>query len=77
MLILDKQKAVEHMVALMATGAISAIPEELTAHSRGRTHQKVARYERRPAAAEDAPARRRSATRTRASMHPANGIAPV
>ena len=55
MLILDKQKAVERMVALM-TGEPDSAPafglEEAPAmHSHARTYQRIASYERRAAAA--------------------------
>jgi hypothetical protein len=77
MLILDKQKAVEHMVALMAHSAGAAAPEERPAHSRARRRQKVAQFERLGSAIEDAPAPRRSRARTRASLHPAGGGTPA
>jgi hypothetical protein len=77
MLILDKQKAVEHMVALAARYDGVPIPEERAPRQRGRSYQKVARYERRPPTTEDAPVGRRSRTRAGVSLHPANGITPV
>ena len=55
MLILDKQKAVEQMVALTAKAeAVGA--EEGPAAARVRTHRKVATYERRRAAMNSAAA---------------------
>ena len=54
MLILDKQKAVERMVAL-TTGSTEAEPEQPPVRARGRGYQRVATYERRPAATVPAP----------------------
>ncbi len=54
MLILDKQKAVERMVALSsgedAAGADQADDEPAAVHARARTYQRIATYERRAAA---------------------------
>lgn len=46
MLILDKQKAVERVVAL-TSGAAEAVVEPPAASSHTRTYQRVATYERR------------------------------
>lgn len=74
MLILDKQKAVEHMVALAAGGPV-AEPEPRPVPGRARTYQRVARYERRPVATDAEPTtRRRHAIRIRPQT---GGIAPA
>lgn len=74
MLILDKQKAVEHMVALAAGGPV-AEPEPRPAQMRARTYQRVARYERRAVVTDAAPAmRRKPAFRPRPQS---GGIAPA
>ena len=72
MLILDKQKAVEHMVALAARGP-ALNPEAAPAASRGRAYTKVATYERHVAAAgaEPLPQRRRPAPVTPQQPAPA------
>ncbi len=73
MLILDKQRAVDRIVAL--TGGLAAVASEEAApkRSRGRGRQRIATYERRApgasgepdiaAAAPPPPARRRTRTR--------------
>lgn len=58
MLILDKQKAVEHMVALTAGEGIVAQPEGRMTRPKGRTYHRVAQYERRIAAEGSPPPRR-------------------
>ena len=66
MLILDKQKAVQHMVALTA-GEEEAEGEEAHLAATGRHRQRIATFERRAATAtRDAPhpARRSSAARS-------------
>lgn len=74
MLILDKQKAVEHMVALAAGGPV-AEPEPRPAPGRARTYQRVARYERRPVVTDAVPTlRRKPAFRVRPQT---GGIAPA
>jgi hypothetical protein len=75
MLILDKQKAVEHLVALTAGDAVTTHPEERLGRLRARTYQRVARYERKPAAAGGLPPRR-SPFRFRRRLVPIEG-APV
>ena len=49
MLILDKQKAIERVVAL-AAGLVDANPEARPARPHARTYHRVATYERRPQA---------------------------
>lgn len=75
MLILDKQRAVERMLAL-AEGPPAVHPEGMPEANRGRTHMRVAAYERR-ASIEATPARRaeRGATRGAGLLQPA-GRAP-
>ena len=54
MLILDKHKAVERMLALAwaaPTGAQATAPEALPASPRSRPYRRIAVYERRPARA--------------------------
>lgn len=58
MLILDKHKAVDHMVALTAGDAIAAQPEERIGRPRARSYHRVARYERKAAADGGLPPRR-------------------
>jgi len=67
MLILDKQKAVERMVAL-TTGGAAAEPEQSAVRVRGRSYQRVATYERRPAAAAPAPHGRSERRRRRSAQ---------
>ena len=70
MLILDKQKAVEHMVALTAGDSAAAQPEERQSRTRARSYHRVARYERKAAAEEGALPPRRSAFRFRRRLVP-------
>jgi hypothetical protein len=74
MLILDKQKAVERMVAL-TTGSTAAEPEQPPVRARGRAHQRVATYERRPAAT--VPATRSRGERRRRRLEQAGEPAPA
>lgn len=79
MLILDKQKAVEHLVAL-TTVSPEVAPQRPPARARGRVRQKVATFEHAAPAAETAQQPRRArtrATRPRTEMRPAPGTAPA
>jgi hypothetical protein len=62
MLILDKQKAVEHIVALTSAGSVAAAtavrPEERQGRTRARSYHRGARYERKAAADGGLPPRR-------------------
>ena len=73
MLILDKQKACEHIVALTAHDAVTAHPEERLGRLRARSYQRVARYERKPARADGGLPPRRSPFRFRRRLVPAEG----
>jgi len=74
MLILDKRKAVERMVALTASFEdASHDAGEGRPEPRRRTYQRVATYERRRAA-EQAPAARRVAARARARAGQVGGM---
>jgi hypothetical protein len=76
MLILDKQKAVERIVALTADEAAPPQDEEPAVRkTHARTYHRVATYERRqePRAAEDGPAARRPAERRKRRLRPATG----
>lgn len=58
MLILDKQKAVEHIVALTSAAPVAARPEKRPGRTRARSYHRVARYERKAAADGGLPPRR-------------------
>ncbi len=73
MLILDKQRAVEHVMALTST-AQPANPEEQSERAHARTYHRVAIYERRPASS-GVPARR--AERRRRRMRLFGGASPA
>lgn len=74
MLILDKQRAVERMLSLservLAEGRPAVDPEGMPGAGRGRTHTRVAVYERR-ASFEATPSRR--AERGAGLLQPAGG----
>ena len=75
MLILDKQKAVEHMVALTA-GAADAEPEPQPSRQRraGRVRQRIATFERRAVHLESPAGDEREG---RPAAKPSRGIAPA
>ncbi|MEX2225521.1 MAG: hypothetical protein WEB52_03615 [Dehalococcoidia bacterium] len=71
MLILDKQKAVEHIVALTSADPVAvARPEERPGRIRARSYHRVARYERKTAAADGGLPPRRSPFRFRRRLVP-------
>jgi hypothetical protein len=72
MLILDKQKACEHIVALTSGDAVTVHPEERLGRLRARSYHRVARYERKAATAGELPPRR-SPFRFRRRLVPAEG----
>ena len=77
MLILDKQKAVERIVALTSE-LVVAEPEQsphVRAHSRGT--QRLATYERRPAATEPAPVPESRGERRRRRLAQTGEAAPA
>ena len=76
MLILDKQRAVERVVALMS-GATEAAPEApaVHAHAHARTYQRIASYERR--AHVGVPPARRVIERRRRRMRLLAGPSPA
>lgn len=74
MLILDKQKAVERVVAL-TSGVTEAIPEAPAVHAHARTYQRIATYERRPHVG--VPAARRVIERRRRRMRLLAGPSPA
>lgn len=79
MLILDKQKAVEHLVAL-TTVSPEVAPQRPPARARGRARQKVATFEQAAPEAEMAQPPRRARTRAarpRTKMRPAPGATPA
>jgi hypothetical protein len=77
MLILDKQKAVEHIVALTSTDpVVVAHPEERQTRTRARSYHRVARYERKAAADGGLPPRR-SPFRFRRRLVPTIDGAPI
>ena len=75
MLILDKQKAVERVVALTA-GEPQVEAEEAVVHAHARTYQRIATYERRPYAA-PTPMMRRSIERRRRRMRLVVSVSPA
>jgi len=76
MLILDKRKAVEHMVALSTGGRLAANPEERQARPHARTYHRVATYERKAAHARQA-TYRRVLHGLRRRLSPAEGASPA
>jgi hypothetical protein len=72
MLILDKQRAVEHIVALTSRDPVAAQPEERPTRTRARSYHRVARYERKVAADGGLPPRR-SPFRFRRRLVPVEG----
>ena len=78
MLILDKQKAVERMVAL-TSASTAAEPEQPPVRARARSPQRIATYERRPAAAAAAaaPAAAAPGERRRRRLAQASEPAPM
>ncbi|MHB8514351.1 MAG: hypothetical protein ACYDCT_03050 [Dehalococcoidia bacterium] len=73
MLILDKRRAVEHMVALTAQHA-EPEPEEPQAARRGRHRRKIATFERRAGAAASSTGAQRPAAARGAAARPAGGV---
>lgn len=74
MLILDKQKAVERVVALTSAAA-EPPPEAPAVHTHARTYQRIATYERR--AHIGVPAARRVIERRRRRMRLLAGPSPA
>ena len=74
MLILDKQRAVERVMALMS-GATEAAPEAPAVHVHARTYQRIATYERR--AHVGVPPARRVIERRRRRMRLLAGPSPA
>ena len=75
MLILDKQRAVERVVALIA-GEPQFEAEETVVHAHARTYQRIATYERRPYVA-PGPMTRRIVERRRRRMRLVGGVSPA
>jgi len=75
MLILDKQRAVERVVALTA-GEPHIESEEILVHAHARTYHRIATYERRPYVA-SAPMMRRSIERRRRRMRLVVSVSPA
>ena len=75
MLILDKQRAVERVVALIV-GEPQIEPDEIVVHAHARTYQRIATYERRPYVA-PTPMMRRSVERRRRRMRLIGGVSPA
>jgi hypothetical protein len=76
MLILDKQKAVERIVALTSV-LVAAEPEQSSVRERGRGSRRLATYERRPAATEPAPVPEGRSERRRRRLAQAGEVAPA
>ena len=79
MLILDKQKAVERVMALMTTASATADPEPPVTRSRRRTAQRIATYERRAAPETVAPpaVEAKPMAQKRRRVRPSVGPAPA